>query len=297
VKEPEASHALLYGLIAAMVLFWSANYTIGKVALREFPPLLAGGLRIALAAAFIAPAYLSQKGPASWAGRDVPFLLFLGLCGVTLNQLFFMIGLSRTSVAHSSLIIGMTPIFVLLFAAAIKQEQITAGKAAGMLIALGGVAIINALPVETDAPGARPTIVGDLFVALASLAFALFTVMGKKVSLRHSAVTVSTFGYVGGGLALAPLILWQARGFSFAQVSLAAWSSLLYMALFSSVVSYLIYYYALGKIPASRVSAFNYLQPVVATMLAAATLGERVTLPVVAGGAVIFSGVYLTERG
>jgi drug/metabolite transporter (DMT)-like permease len=69
------------------------------------------------------------------------------------------------------------------------------------------------------------------------------------------------------------------------------------MALFSSVICYLIYYYALGRIPASRVSAFNYLQPILATILATATLGERVTFPVVAGGAVIFSGVYLTERG
>jgi drug/metabolite transporter (DMT)-like permease len=297
VKQPGDSHAQLYWLIAAMVLFWSANYTIGKVALREFPPLLAGGLRIAMAAAFIAPAYLAQKGPASWAKRDIPFLLFLGLIGIMMNQLFFVIGLSLTSVVHSSLIIGMTPIFVLLFAAAIKQERITPRKASGMLIALGGIAILNALPPETGAHGARATVAGDLFVALASIAFALYTVLGKKISLRHSAVTVNTFGYVGGALALAPVILWEGRGFSFARVSLAAWSSVVYMALFSSVISYLIYYYALGKISASRVSAFNYLQPVVATLLAVVTLGERVTLPVVAGGAVIFSGVYLTERG
>jgi drug/metabolite transporter (DMT)-like permease len=297
VKQPGDSHALLYGLIAAMVLFWSANYTIGKVALREFPPLLAGGLRIAMAGAFIAPVYFAQKGPVSWAKRDVPFLLFLGLVGIMMNQLFFVIGLSRTSVVHSSLIIGMTPIFVLLFAAAIKQERITPRKAAGMLIALGGIAILNALPAETRTPEARATVAGDLFVAMASIAFALYTVLGKKVSLRHSAVTVNTFGYVGGALALAPVILWEGRGFSFARVSLAAWSSVVYMALFSSVISYLIYYYALGRISASRVSAFNYLQPVVATLLAVIALGERVTLPVVAGGAVIFSGVYLTERG
>jgi drug/metabolite transporter (DMT)-like permease len=297
VKESEDSHALMYGLIAAMVLIWSANYTIGKVALREFPPLLAGGLRIAMAGAFIAPIYLSQKGPVSWAKRDVPFLLFLGLIGIMMNQLFFVIGLSRTSVVHSSLIIGMTPIFVLLFAAAIKQERITPRKAAGMLIAFGGIAILNAIPVETGVPGARATLVGDLFIALASIAFAMYTVLGKRISLRHSAVTVNTFGYVGGALALAPVILWESRNFSFARVSLAAWSSVVYMALCSSVISYLIYYYALGKISASRVSAFNYLQPVVATLLAVITLGERVTLPVVAGGAVIFSGVYLTERG
>jgi drug/metabolite transporter (DMT)-like permease len=297
LKESGGSHALLYSLIAAMTLFWSANYSIGKVALPEFPPLLACGLRIVFAAAFMLPAYFLDREAPSWRTRDVPFLFVLGLFGVTLNQLFFLLGLSRTSAVHSVLIIGMTPIFVLLFAGLIKQEQITARKAAGMFIALGGVAILNMMPADADPPGARPTILGDFFVTLAAMTFALFTVLGKKISHQHSAITVNTFGYVGGALALAPLTLWQSQGFSFARVSLAAWSSLIYMALFSSVICYLIYYYALGRIPASRVSAFNYLQPIIATILATATLGERVTFPVMAGGAVIFSGVYLTERG
>ena len=76
-----------------------------------------------------------------------------------------------------------------------------------------------------------------------------------------------------------------------------AWLCLLFMALFPSTICYLIYSYALTHIPASRVAAFSYIQPVLATMLAVVMLGERVTLPLVAGGAVIFSGVYLTERG
>ena len=98
-------------------------------------------------------------------------------------------------------------------------------------------------------------------------------------------------------MALAPLALWQSRGFHFAAVSVAAWTSLFYMALFPSVISYLIYYYALSQIPASRVAAFAYLQPVLATIMAVAALGERVSGPLLAGGAVIFSGVYLAERG
>jgi drug/metabolite transporter (DMT)-like permease len=291
-----ASHTLLYFLIAAMVFFWSANYIVGKIALREFPPLLLGGLRICLAGLFMLPAYAMQKGAASWNIRDLPMLIYLGVFGVTLNQLFFIIGLSRTSVVHSALIIAMTPIFVLVIAALIKQEQITVRKAVGMIIAVTGVGILNALPAST-APGASPTLLGDLFVFLAGVTFAIFTVLGKRISLRHSSITVNTFAYVSGAMALAPVVIWQGQSFSFRAVSLAGWSSLLYMALFPSVICYLIYYYALGHISASRVSAYSYLQPVVATVLAALTLGERVTLPLVAGGAVIFSGVYLTERG
>jgi len=188
----------------------------------------------------------------------------------------------------------MTPIYVLMIAAAIKQEQITFRKAAGMAIALGGVGILNAIP--GGAKG-EATLFGDFLTFLGAVAFALFTVFGKNVTGRHSTITVNTFSYVGGALALAPITLWQARGFAFTGVSMTAWISLAYMAIFPSVICYLIYYRALAFIPASRVSALSYLQPVLATIMAVIALGERVTLPLVAGGAVIFSGVYLTERG
>jgi drug/metabolite transporter (DMT)-like permease len=313
VRTDAASHTILYILIALMVFFWSANYIVGKIALREFPPLLLAGLRICLAGLFILPAYIVQSG-AGGAGntacsrlssrllgpglesRDVPILLSLGVFGVTLNQLFFIVGLSRTSVVHSVLIIAMTPIFVLVIAALLKQERITVSKASGMVIAVMGVAILNALPTS-PAQGASSTLLGDFFILLSGVTFALFTVLGKTARLRHSSITVNTFAYVGGALALAPMAIWQGRNFSYGHVTVAGWSSLVYMALFPSVISYLIYGYALGHISASRVSAFSYLQPVVATALATVTLGERVTLPLVAGGAVIFSGVYLTERG
>ncbi|MBI1791560.1 MAG: EamA family transporter [Acidobacteria bacterium] len=293
------SGVLLYSAIAAMVLLWSANFIVGKIALREFPPLICGGLRIGLAGLFMIPAYLWQHRRAegeTWDRSDLPVLLFLGICGVALNQVLFLSGLSRTSVGHSAFVIATTPILVLLLAAAAKQEQVTPRKLAGMTIALAGVLLLNVLPASRQ-PGAGPSLLGDAFVFLAGLTFALFTVLGKQISRRHSAITVNAFGYVSGGLALAPLTYWASRDFSYSQVSAAGWVSLVYMALFPSVVCYLIYYYALQRISASRVSAFSYLQPALATLMAAVALGERVTLPVVAGGAVIFSGVYLAERG
>jgi drug/metabolite transporter (DMT)-like permease len=207
-----------------------------------------------------------------------------------------MAGLSRTSASHSVVLMSMSPVFVLLIAAARKQERMTALKLTGMLLAIGGVGILNAMP-SSGPPGSRATLWGDCLVLLSALAFAAFTVMGKTAAARHDSITANTFSYLGATVAVAPLALWEARGFSFGAVSVAAWTSILYMALFPSVVCYLIYYYALHFIPASRVAAFSYLQPLLATIMAAVALGERVTLPLVAGGAVIFSGVYLTERG
>ena len=288
--------ASLYPLIFAMVVLWSANYIVGKIALREFPPMVACGVRVGLATLFLAPVYVRKRWQNLWVNREWKTLLSLGIFGVTLNQVFFMAGLSRTSASHSVLMMSMSPMFVLLIATARRQERMTPLKLTGMLLAIGGVAILNAMP-SSGPPEARATLWGDFLVLLSALAFAAFTVMGKTAAARHDSITANTFSYLGATVAVAPLALWEARGFSFHVVSSAAWTSILYMALFPSVVCYLIYYYALHFIPASRVAAFSYLQPVIATIMAVIALGERVTLPLVAGGAVIFSGVYLTERG
>ena len=296
------AHFLLYTLISLMVVLWSANFIVAKVALREFPPLLLGVLRIGLAGVFLAPAYWRKaraRGALFRPETDLALLVFLAACNVG-NQLWFLIGLNRTTVAHSALIIGIGPIFVLLIVASMGLERITLRKIAGMAIALGGVSMLVHQASAQAAPktdSAAATLTGDAVTAVACVLFSLFAVYGKRATERHSTIAVNGFAYVSGAALLAPLMLWQGRDFQFAHVSAAGWGSLVYMALFPSVICYLIYYYALSRISASRVSAFIYLEPVIATVLAVAFLGERITAPLVAGGTVIFTGVYLTERG
>lgn len=296
-KKSRPATARLYVLIILMVFFWAMNFIVSKVALRSFPPLLLGGLRTTLAGALIVPAFFlsGRQGKISDKlkpiAADMPMLLFLGVLGVALNQLFFVLGMSRTSVAHSALILGLTPVLVLLLAAAIGQERLTGRKIAGMSVALCGILTLNIAKSGTATP------LGDFYIFCGGLAFAVFTVFGKKVVSHHSSLTVNTFAYVGGTVFLLPVTLWYAPGFPFASVPLEAWAAILYMALFSSVICYLIYYHALSYIPASRLSSFSYLQPLLAIAVAAVTLGEAVTGTIAGGGALVLAGVWITERG
>jgi drug/metabolite transporter (DMT)-like permease len=123
--------------------------------------------------------------------------------------------------------------------------------------------------------------------------------MSKRYRIRYGPVTVSTFSYVSGTVTLLPVILYfvVARGFPFAEVAPAGWTALLYMAVFPAVIGYIIYYYALGFIAASRLSAFNYLQPPLATALGVLFLGEPLTSLLLLGGTLILAGVAVTERG
>jgi drug/metabolite transporter (DMT)-like permease len=287
---------LLYGLMLLMVLFWALNFIIGKVALREFPSLLLAGLRVGMAALILAPIFAldrkKETGLRTSTRGEMWWLMGLGCFGVALNQIFFALGLARTSVAHAAILMGMTPMIVLGLAGVTGLERITIRKLCGMAVALVGVAVLNAAPPN----GTQPSLLGDFYIFLAAFTFALFAVGGKRVTTRYRSITVNTLAYISGALMLLPLTITQSIGFDYAAVSLAAWVSLFYMAAFPSVLSYLIFYYALTKIPASRVSAFGYMQPLIATLLAIPLLGESISLPIAAGGALVFAGVYLAER-
>jgi drug/metabolite transporter (DMT)-like permease len=287
------SHARLYSLLVLMVALWSLNFVIGKIALREFPPLLLAAVRTAIAGIVIIPVFLlrNRRRSIRWTARDIASLLVLGVLGIALNQVFFVMGLSHTSVAHSAIVIAMMPVLVLLMAAIRGQETLTWRKVSGLAVAISGAVVLQAAR-----HGGEASIVGDIYTLLCGVVFAAYTVFGKSVLTKYDTVTMNTFAYVGGALALTPVILWSLGRFNFTSVSPAAWLSVGYMAIFSSVISYLIYSYALSHIAASRVSAFSYLQPLGATLLAIPILGEHVTAPLLIGGALTLAGVYTTER-
>jgi drug/metabolite transporter (DMT)-like permease len=294
VSGKRPSDARLYPLLFLMLLIWSANYVIGKVALLEFPALLLAGLRTTISGAFLLPFYIWSHGTKQrkWTWSELRGLLMLGLFGIVLNQVLFVAGLAWTSVAHAAIIVTLMPILVLLFASYLGQERVTPRKVIGMLIAVAGVTVLQL----SKPPGSGATLRGDLCIFLCVLVFAVFTVLSKPLTKVYGSLAINSIAYSSGALVLAPMTLWLGWHFDFKRASAAAWWSLLYMALFGSVLAYLIYNYALVYIPASRVSAFSYMQPLGATLLAVPLLGELISTTLVIGGILVLTGVYITER-
>jgi drug/metabolite transporter (DMT)-like permease len=279
-----------------MITGWAGNYVVGKIALHAFPPVLLYCLRISMAGVLILPVYWWERRhrpQPSWTLRDLAQLIFLGLFGVALNQFLFVVGLNRTSVAHSSIFANTTPILILLLASARGMERLTGWKLLGVTVALAGVVLLRRL--DTSSHG-EATLAGDFLTFCGALAFSIFTVFAKPQAKRYGAVTVNTFAYTGGGLLMAPVTLWQVTGFNFRAVPVSAWAAAFYMALVPSVICYLIYYYTLARMEASRLAAFSYLQPLMAVTFGVLILHEHVTFGLVVSGLVIFAGVYITER-
>jgi len=286
----------LHALVGLMIAGWTGNYIAGKIALRTFPPMLLFGLRVSMAGVLMLPAYWWERrrpDARTWTLADVPNLIILGVFGVALNQFLFVVGLSRTSVAHSSIFANTTPILVLLMACARGLERLTGWKLLGVMVALIGVVLLRLLDSH---PQGEATLSGDVITFCGAMAFSIFTVLGKPHANRFGTITVNTFAYTGGALAMAPVTLWQGAEFGFHAVPLSAWVAVFYMALMPSVICYIIYYYALAHMEASRLATFSYLQPLLAIVFGVIILHEPVTMGLIVSGLLIFGGVYITER-
>jgi drug/metabolite transporter (DMT)-like permease len=285
----------LYLIVVAVYLFWGGNFVFSKITLKEIPGPLVAGMRTVFAAIALMAVYKRSRNPDRPPLRrdEYPQLCMIGVCGIAVNQVCFLIGLSLTSASHAALVIGLTPFMVLFLAWFRGQEAFTSNRAIGLAVAVCGMLLLQ----KPSASAQTASLLGDVLILGAGLSFAVYTVFGKELAAEHGGMAVIAVSYAAGAIFLLPMTLFFASRFDFSQVSAAAWWSFGYMSVVSSVLCYIGWAYALKRLSASRLTAFSYLQPLVATLLALPMLGEPITAALVSGGGLIMAGVFLSERG
>jgi len=289
------SHALMHILLFWGTVFWASNIVAGKEAVNGFGAMGLAQLRLTGAALLFAALFLAWPGRPELRLTRRQWLVLTGVAfnGITLNQICFINGLARTSVAHTGLIVALGPVMVLALSCLMRLEPLTLPKFLGMLISFAGVAILT---LGGEEVGTAAHWQGDLIVLAGSASFAYYTIQVKEIANRYDALTLNTLTFALGSLLMIPFAARSVHNIRWASVTLSAWGGLGFMIVLGTVVAYLFYAFALTELSASRVAAFAYLQPVVAALLGAWLLRERITPRVVAGGALILLGVFLAER-
>jgi len=284
--------ALAMGL-AGVLLVWSVNYIVGKITLAHMDALTLASFRMELVAAMLLVIYFAQRRRTPLRASDVWTFAYLGFFGYAVNQGCFVIGLGHTTSEHSVVIIAAAPILILLLASAAKLERLTAPKILGMVVCFFGVVLL-----ETDqgSPAHSPLLAGDLITLAGTLGFSIYTVLGKRVARAYDTISMNTFNAVVGAALLSPLAVRQGLRLDWRAVGWVGWAGLLYMAALSAVVGYLLFYWLLRHMEASRVVAVNYFQPVVVFLLSIPILGEHPNGRLLASAALVLLGVYLAER-
>ncbi len=293
VAPTKDKNEAVYSLLLFMVLIWGGNFLVSKFALFHFHPLTIATARVFFSATAFLILMLFAKESKKIQIFDHFRITLLAFFGIILNQLLFIFGLKYTTPSHSALMIATIPLFVFIFAGRFLQEGFFNIKGVGILGSFAGVTILTKI---WNADFHSSYLLGDLLTILTSVAFAIYTVLGKPIVHKYHPLKVTAFVYFYGALMMIPLYpIYMINIFEF-KAPLSAYIALIYVILLVTFIAYIIYYWALSQIDASKVAALLYLQPLIATVLSIILGFESLTYNLFVGGFLIIGGVVLTER-
>lgn len=289
---------LMDALLLLMATIWGINFSVVKFGARAFEPLAFNGLRVAIAAVLLLA--IAAVGRQRWPSRaDFWRLIALGVLGNGVYQVFFIEGLSRASAGTGALILAASPAFIALVGRALGTERITPRAALAIALTIAGVALVimGAARAGSVSTAARDqATLGSALLLVASVCWALFTVLLQPLTHRVPGIQLSGISMLGGAVPHLLVATPSLGRTQWGSIGLAGWGALAYGSILALVVAYLIYYRGVRILGPTRTAMFGNLQPVIALLFAWATLGELPTWLQIAGAATIMTGILLARR-
>jgi drug/metabolite transporter (DMT)-like permease len=268
-----------------MVLFAGGNGVAIRISSFGLPPFWGAAIR-SVGAALVFWVIVLVRRVALPRGRALMGAMLYGLLSVgAVNALMFW-GLARVPAGLAAPILALVPLMTLFFAWAHRLEELHWRGVAGALIAIAGVVIgLSGGSVgAVDVPSVLAVVAGTAVAAEGAVVFKLFP--------RSHPVASNTVAFTTG----APIVLVLSRlaGEQWSLPTTArTWAALVYLVLIGSVVVFNLYLQVLSRWTASATSYSFLLIPVATVVIAAAVLGEVVTVPFVVGAVLALAGVWV----
>uniref|UniRef100_A0A7C4XTX9 EamA domain-containing protein n=1 Tax=candidate division WWE3 bacterium TaxID=2053526 RepID=A0A7C4XTX9_UNCKA len=308
------------GLLAATII-WAGAGPVIKLTLDFLPPFAFIVFRFAIVCTIFLPYvfFTLRSHPIDW--KDLPNIFWLGVFGQA-SIVFIFIGLKYTTAIDAAIMNLLSPIAIILAGHYFYNEKINNVQKTGYAIATLGTLLIAIEPALTPSNTTVPThlrIFGNFMVVIYQLAWPAYIILGKRMMGEQSSIvnkafkyfhlhqmhkkynstllTILTF-YVGLAV-LTPFALWESFALVNPQPIVLTFPSilgLLYMALISSIVAYLLFDWSLPKVEAADTALYNYMSPLFSIPIAMVFLGEVLTSTVTIGMAVIGLGVLIAEK-
>lgn len=281
--------------LAAAALFWSGNFIAGRALRGDVDPVTLNVLRWLLCLALFLP-WIGGRLRCEWpvVRREWRLMAALGASGIAGFHTMVYLALTQTTAVNALLILSLAPTVTLLGAAVVGDERLSPGQWLG-----SGVSLLGALVLVTrgDVSGLvlRGIGLGDLWMLGAVAVWAAYTLLLRERPADLSQ-EVTLAASIAAGLAfMAPLVLLQG-GIGDFRPSALSLGALLYIAVFASLVAFLLWSYGVHEIGSARAGQFIYLMPVFGSVLAILLLGERIGASQAIGSVLIFAGIMLTQR-
>ena len=283
-----------WGMLVLLSVVWGGSFFFVGVAVKELPPLTIAALRVGLAALALNAALrlLGVRLPreaAAWRA-----FLGMGILNHVIPFSLMVWGQGHIASGLASILNAATPLFTVLVAHALtKDERLTAGRFAGVVVGIAGVAVMIG-PEALRHLGLH--VAAQLAVIAGTVSYAFAGVYGRRFRAMGIAPVATATGQVTASTAiLVPLALLFERPWAGGMPGTATILAVLGLALVSTAFAYILFFRILATAGATNVILVTFLIPVTSILLGAVFLGERLEPKHFAGMVLIGGGLALID--
>ena len=271
--------------LAIAVTIWAGTFVVTKSVVGEFGPFTVLTARFSIAFLCLVP-FARRHGYKARMSVQRSFVLF-GLTGIVLHLGFETAGLLFTSASSASLVVAAIPGVTAGMSAVVLDERLRRSQWLGIALSIAGVAIVTQARASV---GGAYELLGNALVFGGVIAWAVFTIQGKKMSTGGVSPLVATTAAAGGSLFfLVPLAAGELFVGGMPEVTTQSLVAIAYLGIGASAVAFALWNNALENVTASVAGAYINLVPIIGLILATIA-GETITAVQVAGGAVAIGG-------
>lgn len=271
---------------------WGGMYVVTKALFAVLPPWVLLDLRYWLALLPLGGVAYA-RGALRVGREDLPLLVAMALVGYVGSIGMQFWGTQYAGAAMGSLVTSASPALITLLAPLLVGEPWSRRGLFAVGVATAGVVLATGLPA-----GRQPTqhgVEGSLLLLGAALAWAVYTLLGRRLTRRRSSLTVTTWVTLLGAVATLPLAAteWKPEIVSRLLVGEVA-AGVLFVAWAATALAFFLWNYGFENVPPAQGALFFFAQPIVGAGLGWLALGERLSWGFWAGGLLICAGVWIT---
>jgi len=283
-------------LAVLAVIIWSGNFIIARGVIKQIPPVSLAFYRWLSASIIIFPFAMKQTA-SEWkfVRQSWHYLFWASVSGITLFNTFVYIGAHYTTAINLALIGTTTsPIIAIILAKIFLKERIGLLKMGGIMLCIAGVLFLLARGSLQNLVSLNFT-KGDGWILLAALCFAVYNTMVRKKPSTISSVNYLFVTFSFGTLLLLPFYCWELNN-----TAAVTWNTnliliILYLGAGASVICFLFWNIAVGKLGAGRTALFGNLIPIFSSAEAAILLDEEFTWIHVVSMLLVFGGIIMAN--
>lgn len=281
-------------LLLVCNLIWASQFVLVKVVQEVMGPVFAVFFPMLLAAALLLWSS-RREAPSKLQRGDIWRFIVLGLFGQLVAQLFITWGV-RLSLASNAAVLSLAmPVCTAVMARIFLGERMTAVRWASFVLCIGGVVACSLDDLRGFDLAGSAYLLGNLLIFLSVNGSAFYNSYGKVVLERHSPMRVLLYSYYALLVFLLPVVL-RLEPEAFLRIpafSAKVWLAMALLAGLQYYLSMVIFLRVLTRLDATQAAVSNYLIPFFGVVIAAVTLGERMTAPMWAGGALGLVSTFL----